>query len=473
VLAVAGTLLGVFAAFGQWEAAQAGERGRAASLVFSGWGGIEEREVFSGLIQEFVRRNPEVAVKYQPIPQDYVQKLKTMIAGGVPPDVFYIPQGDFPGLVIRGQMLDLQPYVERSRVIRKAEFWPSALRRYRFDGRRFHQGSLYALPKDIGPTVMFYNAELFEEAGVPPPDPKQPLTWDEAVTMWRRLTRDLNGDGRTDRWGTRGFIHEAAVWSNGGDYLSADGRRFTMPDDPRAVEGIQWMADLALEEKVAPPQAVELSMPVDVMFQTGQLATYLDGRWRVPQFRKLAFRWDVAPIPVSPRTRRLAGYSGSVGLAISPHCRHKEAAWRLIEFLAGPEGQKVQAATGFQIPNQQYLARTEIFLQPGQRPEHAEVFIPAALAEEANPPTRTPDSKWFDTLNQRLPVIWRGEKPAAALLKQIQPEVQKALDEAWGALAPAFESPRRHGAEEPRSGREADSGGGRAPGEGHGEGDRD
>ena len=79
--------------------------------------------------------------------------------------------------------------------------------------------------------------------------------------------------------------------------------------------------------------------------------------------------------------------------------------------------------------------------RPGQRPAHAGVFLPAALTEDANPPTRTPDSKWFDTLNQRLPVIWRGEKQAAVLLKEIQPEVQKSLDQAKGAAANAAPEP--------------------------------
>jgi arabinooligosaccharide transport system substrate-binding protein len=434
VLVVAAGLLEVFAAVGRWEERRAGESGRAASIVFCGWGGIEERDVFSRLVAEFRRRNPDVAVEYRPIPRDYMQKLKTMIAGGVPPDVFYIPDAEFPALALRGQMLNLQPYIDRSRVIHEAGFWPSALHRYRFDGRRLGRGPLYALPKDIGPTVMYYNVELFRKAGLPLPDPKRPMTWDEAIPIWRRLTRDLDGDGHIDQWGTRGFLHEAAVWSNGGDYLSSDGRRFTLPDDPRGVEAIQWVADLALKEHVAPPQQAELSMPVDVMFQTGRLATYFLGRWMVPQFRKVPFEWDVAPIPVSPRTRRPASWSGSVGFAIAPHTRFPEAAWRLVEFLAGPEGQKSQSLMGFQIPNQRYLATTAIFLQPGQRPAHAGVFIPAALYERPFPPTQTPDSKWYDTLNQRLAAVWHGEKPAAQLLKEIQPEVQKALDEGWAAL---------------------------------------
>ena len=50
-------------------------------------------------------------------------------------------------------MLDLQPHVDRSAPVREQEFWPAGLRRYRFDGRVFGQGPLYALPKDIGDRV--------------------------------------------------------------------------------------------------------------------------------------------------------------------------------------------------------------------------------------------------------------------------------------------------------------------------------
>src|SRR5205823_3785298 len=113
---------------------------------------------------------------------------------------------------------------------------------YRFDGRRFGRGALFALPKDIGPFAMYYNRELFARAGLPSPPAEQPWTWPEAVAVWRRLTLARRADGRIDQWGTFGFPLEAAVWSNGGDFLSPDGRQFTMPDDPRALEAVRWLA---------------------------------------------------------------------------------------------------------------------------------------------------------------------------------------------------------------------------------------
>lgn len=434
VLAVAGLLLLAFAAWGRAGRHATGGGHRGAELVFMGWGGVEERRVFSTLVRRFHARHPEIAVEYRPVPRNYVEKLKTMMAGGVPPDVFYVPDGDFPALAARHQLLSLQPFIETSRVVRPEQFWDSALQRYRFDGTRFGSGPLFALPKDIGPFAMYFNRALFLKAGLSPPPAARPWTWPEAVANWRRLTRDENGDGRIDQWGTFGFPIEAAVWSNGGEFLSPDARRFVMPEDERALAATQWLAELQLRERVAPQERQRVSMPTEVMFLTGRLATYVGGRWMVPQFRKAAFEWDVAPIPVSPLTGREAGWSGSVGLAISPRCRFPAAAWKLVEFLAGPEGQAAQALTGFQIPNQRWLADTAVFLQPEQRPAHASVFLQAARVQQPGPFTRTPDNKWWTVFHQHLPRAWRGEEPPRALLRRVAPEVQRALDEGWKAL---------------------------------------
>jgi multiple sugar transport system substrate-binding protein len=278
---------------------------------------------------------------------------------------------------------------------------------------------------------MFVNLDILRRAGVAPPPHDRPLTWDEAVAFWKRLTRDLDGDGRIDQWGTFGLNLESAVWSNGGDFLSADERRFTLADDPRAVEAVDWLVGLQTRERVSPKERQQQSIPVDTMFLTGRLATFIGGRWMVPQFRLAPFRWDVVPLPVSPRTHLQAGWSGSVGLAVSSSCRYPEAAWRLVEFLGGPEGQAAQARTGFQIPSQRWLARTDVFLQPGKEPAHADVFLDGARWQRESPGARTPDGEWWDRLNQALAPAYRGETTAAAALASARGDIQAALDRAW------------------------------------------
>lgn len=401
-------------------------------LVFTGWGGPEEKAVFETLVGEFMRLHPEIKIRYIVVPQNYIQKLQIMMAGGTPPDVFYIPDGDFPAFVVKETMAPLDDFVASSDVINEDEFWPSALTRYRYDGTSLGRGTLYALPKDIGPFAMYYNKDLFRKAGLPYPSPTEPMTWDEAVEVWKKLTiASPKMKGVIDQFGVAHFPMEAAVWSNGGEYLSADGRTFVMPDDPRAVEAIQWVADLALKHGCAPSPRQSQSYNPGPMFDTGKLACFFIGRWGVPHFRTLPFDWDVAPIPVSPRTKKLAGWSGSVGLAISKTCRNKEAAWKFIEFLSGPHGQAVQSEQGFQIPNQRALAATDVFLQPDQRPRNAQVFIPAAMAQRPGIATLAPNNEWLNEFHQRISYVWKGDVTAEAGLQRMKPFVQRALDESW------------------------------------------
>lgn len=416
-----------------WAGRNRGGWGQARNeIVFTGWGDTVERRVFEDVIAEFERLNPGAKVRYIQIPQNYMQKLQIMMAGGTPPDVFYIADGDFPGFVTRGMMVPLDDYIRRSRVVRLEDFWPSGYKRFRYDGRRLGEGTQYAIPKGIGPLAMFYNKELFRKAGVPYPSPSRPWTWNEALAAWKKLTiRDPKRPDLVHQFGVANFPGEDAVWSNGGEIVSPDGRRFVAPDDPLTIEALQWTADLANVHRVSPRPSEAQSYQPGPMFDTGRLACLIAGKWNIPHYRELPFDWDVAPVPVSPRTRKQVGWSGAVGLAIGRTCRNRDLAWRFIEFAAGPRGQVIQLRSGFDMPNQRHLAYTRAFRQPGKRPAHPEVFIPIAQTARPGLAPVAPTTEWLDEYHQRMRPMWAGEESMRDGLRRIRPFVQAGLDRAW------------------------------------------
>jgi multiple sugar transport system substrate-binding protein len=224
-------------------------------LTFVGWGGPEEIEVFTQLTETFNANNPDVQIIYEHVPGDYVAALNTRVAAQTPPDIAYIPDGNFYSFVSRGQLVNLQPLVDNSSVIIEEEMWPSALGRYRFDPETGTpgEGDLYALPKDIGPTAVFINTDLFEEAGVPLPDPNTPLTWDEVVEIGTQLTMDSQGLHPNEegfnpddivQWGVGDVFFENIVYGNGGRIVSEDGRTFVAAEDQNTIDAIQWISDL-------------------------------------------------------------------------------------------------------------------------------------------------------------------------------------------------------------------------------------
>lgn len=398
------------------------------TLAFVGWGAPEERGAIREVLADFERAHPGVRVTYTQVPgigYDYLNKLRLMIVAGMAPDVFYVPDGAFGELVRTGTLLDLDARIAAGAVDLEA-MWPSAVNRYRWDGRRLHDGHLYALPKDIGPTAMFYDADRFRERGVPLPDPDVPMTWTEATAMWHALTID---DGGARRYGVTSFPFETAVWMSGGEVLSPDRRSWAMTS-PAAVAAVQWCADLALRERVAPDptrtSAGEGSGGRE-LFEARLAATHIDGRWMVPRFRRLGFDWDVAPIPVPDRARPSVVWSGSVGLAVSAKTKHPDEAFALVAFLAGPDGQARLTQTGLQVPNQRALASTAVFLQPGLRPAHAGVFLTAAAHSRPSAITDTPNAFWFDVMTTFLDEVWRGERTAASLFPELAPRVEAPL----------------------------------------------
>ncbi|MCU0496208.1 MAG: sugar ABC transporter substrate-binding protein [Anaerolineae bacterium] len=432
-------------------------------LTFVGWGGPEEIEVFTQLTEAFNANNSDVQIIYEHIPGDYVAALNTRVAAQTPPDIAYIPDGDFYSFASREQLVNIQDLVDASEMINEDEIWASALGRYRFDPETntSGEGDLYALPKDIGPTLVFVNTELFEAAGVELPDPNTPLTWDQVVEIGTQLTFDSQGLNPDDegfnpndivQWGIGDLFFENIIYGNGGRIVSEDGREFVMADDANAIEALQWISDLDHVYNIRPPAETASSIGWGALFEQGRVAMTTAGRWATTNFRNvLTFNWDVIPNFVGPSGEltvypgaedcTFSGWSGSVGLAIMRNSageEHRELAFRFIEFLVGTEGQTEQAALGFQIPNQIELADSDVFLQPDQAPANAQVFLEAARCQRPGPWTETPlYGQWFNDS------WWNGVWPAVVndntelaedALADRAESFQEALDEAWASV---------------------------------------
>lgn len=395
--------------------------GESVKIKFAGWGDPSEKEVFTKLIKDFEQKNPTIKVEYLHIPADYVGKMNTILAGGDAPDVFYVPDGDFGRWVSQGLLHPIQEFVDASS-LDTGDMWESGLLRYRYDGAVNGQGPLYALPKDIGPTVLYYNKDLFTKMNVPFPSADTPMTFEQLLDTAKKLTVEENG--KVKQYGMGPIWWEGFVFGNGGAFLTDDRREF-VGNGEAAVSALQFAADLANVHKVVPNAAALKDMNDSQMFQTGRLAMMITGRWMVPEFRKLGFDWDVAPLPVN----KWAGWSGSVGIGIYSKTKHLEAAYKLVEYLGGPEGQKEQSLMGFAIPSFKSMAATDVFLQPGQKPEHAEVFIKAAENQVPGPWTNLPNAKWFDMLSQGLAPMWDGKKSAADVLNELKPKIDAAIKE--------------------------------------------
>ena len=141
-------------------------------ITFWGYGDAVEKAVFEKLITSFNELNEGyVEVNYvQKSPDGYGDALRLGLQGTRGPDVVYVGDADFKALAELGFLLELDDYISSSDQIVVEEMWPSSINRYLYDvntttslGPDAHY---WGIPKDVGPTVVYYNETFFENAGI-------------------------------------------------------------------------------------------------------------------------------------------------------------------------------------------------------------------------------------------------------------------------------------------------------------------
>jgi len=148
---------------------EAGGGGASVNISFYA-DDLAQQAVWDGIFTAFMQDNPDIKLRPQQVlGEDYFARLQVLMAGGVAPEVMEMESKQVPGFVVRNGMLDLQPYVDSSSVIKRDDFIP-----YQWD-KHVHAGGFYGLPFSISTVVIYYNLAVFEAAGVNPPT----ATWDD------------------------------------------------------------------------------------------------------------------------------------------------------------------------------------------------------------------------------------------------------------------------------------------------------
>ncbi|HZP83480.1 MAG TPA: sugar ABC transporter substrate-binding protein [Chthonomonadaceae bacterium] len=361
-------LLGLAALYGGSKPRSAA--GGPVVIRSSFWGMAQDAQVWQELARRFNARQNRIRVKLEHITgQDYHAKLLAMTVGRCAPDVMAADDEPFRNLAINGLFEDLTPYLARDREFARKDFYPPFYDTFQVDG---HQ---YALPYLGHCLLIYYNRDQRRAAGLSP-DPKPDWTWDDFTHDAIALTRDLDGDGKTDQFGMNQlswFYCLQWIWSAGGRDMDTAMTHYLF-DTPEARRGFQFHYDQIHKYHVCPRASELPNMNWEAMFLTGKVSMFFTGSWWLVQCRQAKnIDWDIAPLPRGPVTR--ATRSTTEGLTISAASRHKAEAWEWIRFVLSDEGQAVFARYGRGIPSLRHVA-WQTFPDP-KTPQHEERFLEA------------------------------------------------------------------------------------------------
>jgi multiple sugar transport system substrate-binding protein len=359
------------------QAAPAGTAATPTEVTLQLFGDPAEVQGYRQLISAFEAKHPDVKVRLVPIgkQKDHMAKLTTAFSGGTPPDLFLLNYRRFGQFAAKGVLEPLGPRLAKSAVLQERDLYPQAVEAFRYEGR------LECIPQNVSSLVVYWNRGLFQRLGVPPPKPD--WTWDDFRQTAQALTRDEDGDGRRD---VHGLAFEPTlsrlapfIWQAGGELVDdvKDPRRLELLS-ASSMEALRFVLRLQRVFQVTPTLEEAKSENPEARFAAGRLGMLLNSRRLVPTLREVpGLDWDVAPLP---RHRKQATVLHSDAYCMSRASKVKDAAFRFVEFALGPEGAERVARGGRTVPSLRSVAEGPAFLDPGQRPASARVFLDSLLS---------------------------------------------------------------------------------------------
>jgi len=340
------------------------------NISFMVFGDPAELAAYQTLVDAFHAKHPEVSVELIHIPgqSDYRKRLAADLTAGVPADVILMNYRRYAPFAALGVLTPLDDYFDNSDLLSRDDFYAEAFDPF------IYEGELMCIPQNLSSLVIYYNKELFDQAGVA--YPYDDWTWDDFLATALALTKDA--DGSNDQFGIGlepSLIRFAPfVWQAGGELLDDENDPSTlMLDTDAAFDAIDFFVSLQTIYNVVPSAEEEASQDSESRFLNGTTAMFFNSRRGVPTYRESAnFDWDVAALPQGVAR---AGILHADGYCLPSASKNKDAAWVFIEFANSAEGQTIVAASGRTVPSLKAVANSPAFLDPNARPANSRVYI--------------------------------------------------------------------------------------------------
>ncbi len=342
-------------------------------LRMSVWGSLSDQEAYQARLDLAAEQFPDIDVELLYTPDDYDQRIQTMMAGGDAPDIVQMAEA-IHGFSSRGQLLALDDLISASGLDMAARFGTNHLQ-YQYEG------SQYALPDRGGAMIVYYNTDMFDAAGID--YPTADWTWEDFLTAAQALTlRD--GDTVTQYGFAAGGWWPwwmSFIYQNGGAVLDETGAPAF--NTPETAEALQLYNDLVYTYGVAPSPEDYANLGTnspDPLFAQGKVAIIMTGFWNIASLRDVPdLNWDIAP--VWGNVERGTVSFGS-GLAISSGSAHPEEAFQIINFLTDEAAQTVIVERGQDAPANVAVLSSDLFLG-GETFANRDIYM-EAFAESAD-----------------------------------------------------------------------------------------
>ncbi|MBS1906786.1 MAG: extracellular solute-binding protein [Actinobacteria bacterium] len=198
------------------------------------------------------------------------------------------------------------------------------------------RGKVYGLPKFVSVQTMFWNKELYQQAGLDPD--AGPQNWDEFVATAKKLTTGDRYGYACDMGNPAGAYQNflRMLLLNGGEMYDADYKPTFASD--AGVEALSKLVDLLQVHKVMDPSSLQITNASDLadLFARGNTGMVFNWPFQYAVATAGAAKTSAATVGnglIPGISVRSASIDGSEGFAINKFSKNKEAALAWLQFV--------------------------------------------------------------------------------------------------------------------------------------------
>jgi len=391
----------------------------AAELRVTIWTGNEAHlAMLNGFAESFKAKHPDVTVKYETIPPgDYTQKLTFQLAGGNAPDLGWMMEDAASTFANAGVLVDLAPALNAAEGYDFADLSQPAMGLWQSDGK------VWGVPFSTSPFVIFYNKDMFDQAGLE--DPLQLAAkgeWDMA--KFQEVAAKLKET--TGKWGfefkdgqgydTR-IMHALMppVRAYGGDMWA---NKECGLDKPEAIAAVQQLHDMVFKDKsIVPPGETG-------DYFSGGSAMTINQISRASLMPKAGFNWGIAPLPTGPGGE--SPVIGQAGIVVFTNGKQKELAAEFVAHMTNKEN--VAAMAQFFPPARQSVLDSDAFITSNKLiPAEQMKVVADAIVKGKVLPSHEKSPQILAAMKPRVDALWRADANVEESVKAVCAAVQPLL----------------------------------------------
>ncbi|MGG5253504.1 ABC transporter substrate-binding protein [Neobacillus sp. SM06] len=319
------------------------------------------------MVEAFEKSHPNIDVKFREMPSDtgqqhdaYVTAFNAKSSEIDVIDMDVIWPAEFAQA---GYVLPLDRFIQQDGIDLN-EYNQGALGAAQFNGKQ------WALPKFVDAGLLYYRKDLVKPEEVP-------KTWDELLAK----AKEKKGQGGTKF----GYVLQAKQYeglvTNTVEFVASYGGKFindkneVVVNSPETIKGLKELVKIAKSDVVPGNVTTFTEIESDQAFIEGQTVFLRNWPYEYASANdkeksKIVGKVGVAPLPAGDKGSAAA--LGGWMAGINKYSKHPKEAWEFLKFMAGPEGQKIDAIYGGHAPtilklykDKEILDANPTFADPG------------------------------------------------------------------------------------------------------------